>query len=187
MDQGTVDPDEDLVRRAGRGDAAAAQALVARKLPRVLSLAFRMLGDREAAEDVAQEAMLRAWRQAPRWTPGAARFDTWLHRVAMNLCYDRLRRWRETPTDTPPEGVDPAPAADQWLMSAETSARVQAALLTLPERQREALVLCHFQELSNGEAASLMNVSVDALESLLSRARRGLRARLIDVAPGAEP
>lgn len=65
----TVDPDEDLVRRVGEGDPAAIQAMVARKLPRMLSLARRMLGDAAEAEDVAQEAMLRAWRQAPRWTP----------------------------------------------------------------------------------------------------------------------
>ena len=94
-----ADPDEDLVRRVGQGDPAAIQAMVARKLPRMLALAQRMLGDAAEAEDVAQEAMLRAWKQAPRWTPGEAKFDTWLHRVALNLCYDRLRRRRETPTD----------------------------------------------------------------------------------------
>ncbi|MFN5614967.1 MAG: sigma-70 family RNA polymerase sigma factor, partial [Brevundimonas sp.] len=89
------DPDEDLVRRVADGDPAAIQALVARKLPRMTALAWRMLGDAGEAEDVAQEAMLRAWRQAPRGRPGPARFDTWLHRVALNLCYDRLRRRRE--------------------------------------------------------------------------------------------
>ena len=180
MGPNTVDPDEDLVRRAGRGDTAAAQALVALKLPRAYALAFRMLGSREAAEDVAQEAMLRAWKQAPRWTPGKARFDTWLHRVTLNLCYDRLRRRREVLTAEPPDSADPAPSADRMLVARDLSAQVQAALSDLPERQREALVLCHFQELSNLEAADLMGVSVEALESLLSRARRGLRARLAE-------
>lgn len=83
-----VDPDEDLVRRVGQGDPAASQALVALKLPRIHALAQRMLGDATEAEDVAQETLLRAWRQAPKWAPGRARFDTWLHRVALNLCYD---------------------------------------------------------------------------------------------------
>ncbi len=113
---GIADPDEDLVRRVGQGDPAAIQTMVTRKLPRMLALAQRMLGDAVEAEDVAQEAMMRAWRQAPRWTPGKAKFDTWLHRVALNLCYDRLRRRREIPTDTLPERADdlgrPGPGVD---------------------------------------------------------------------------
>lgn len=183
----TTDPDEDLVRRVGRGDPAAIQAMVARKLPRMLSLANRMLGDLAEAEDVAQEAMLRAWKQAPKWKPGQAKFDTWLHRVGLNLCYDRLRRRREVPTDTPPDRTDDGPAPDRGLIAAQTGARVDAALSLLPERQREAIILCHYQELTNIEAASLMDVSVDALESLLSRGRRGLRQTLADLAPGYDP
>ena len=181
----TVDPDEDLVRRVGEGDPAAIQAMVARKLPRMLSLARRMLGDAAEAEDVAQEAMLRAWRQAPRWAPGQAKFDTWLHRVGLNLCYDRLRRRREIATEAPPDRPDDGPAPDRGLLALETGARVEAALAKLPERQREAIVLCHYQELGNIEAAGLMNVSVEALESLLSRGRRALRTALADMAPNA--
>ena len=181
-----ADPDEDLVRRVGQGDPAAIQAMVARKLPRMLALAQRMLGDAVEAEDVAQEAMLRAWKQAPRWTPGKAKFDTWLHRVGLNLCYDRLRRRREIPTETPPDRPDDGPAPDRGLLAAELGQRVDAALRRLPDRQREAIVLCHYQELTNIEAASLMSVSVEALESLLSRGRRALRQSLADMAPGAE-
>lgn len=181
-----VDPDEELVRRVGQGDPAAIQAMVARKLPRMLALAQRMLGDAAEAEDVAQDAMLRAWKQAPRWTPGQAKFDTWLHRVALNLCYDRLRRRRETLTATPPDLPDPGPAPDRGLLAADVGVRVDAALARLPERQREAIVLCHYQELTNIEAAALMSVSVDALESLLSRGRRALRQTLADIRPGAE-
>ena len=182
----TADPDEDLVRRVGQGDPAAIQSLVARKLPRILALAHRMLNDAVEAEDVAQEAMLRAWKQAPRWTPGAAKFDTWLHRVGLNLCYDRLRRRREVATDNLPDRADDGPAPDRGLMAADTGVRVEAALSRLPDRQREAIVLCHYQELTNIEAAALMSVSVDALESLLSRGRRTLRLALADIRPGAE-
>lgn len=179
-----VDPDEELVGRVGQGDPAAIQALVARKLPRMLALAHRMLGDAVEAEDVAQEAMLRAWKQAPGWRPGKARFDTWLHRVAMNLCYDRLRRRRDVLTDAPPDRPDPGFGPDRGLEAAQLGDRVNAALARLPDRQREAIVLCHYQELGNIEAAGLMDVSVEALESLLSRGRRALRTALADMAPG---
>lgn len=179
----TIDPDESLVLQVGRGDAAAARALVSSKLPRMTRLAYRMLGDPQAAEDVAQEAMLRAWKQAPAWQPGAAKFDTWLHRVALNLCYDRLRRRREILSDTVPDQIDTGPAPDQGLLDQDLAKQVQAALLGLPERQREAITLCHYQELSNIDAADLMEISVEALESLLARGRRGLKAALADLAP----
>lgn len=176
-----ADPDEDLLMRIADGDPAASRALVARKLPRILGLAQRMLGDKTEAEDVAQEAFLRVWRQAPKWRPGQARFDTWLHRVSLNLCYDRLRRRREIPTDDPPDLADDGPAPDRGLEARDTGRRVGAALARLPDRQREAIVLCHYQELGNIEAAAIMGVTVEALESLLSRGRRSLRAALADL------
>ena len=175
------DPDEALLARVAEGDPAAVRALVARKLPRLLSLAGRMLGDAAEAEDVAQETFVRAWKQARAWRPGVAKFDTWMHRVALNLCYDRLRRRREAPTDTPPEVGDDGPAPDRGLQAMETGERVAAAMGALPDRQREAIVLCHYQELSNIEAAALMGISVEALESLLSRGRRALRMALADM------
>lgn len=156
---------------------------MARKLPRMLGLAQRMLGDAAEAEDVAQEVFLRVWKEAPRWKPGLARFDTWMHRVALNLCYDRLRRKRVTPMAEPPEQIDPGPGPDRSLMAADVGRRVQAAMMALPDRQREAVALCHYQELGNIEAAQVMDVSVEALESLLSRGRRALRQALADLQP----
>lgn len=182
MSQSGGDPDEDLVLRAGRGDAAAIQALTGRKLPRLLALASRMLGDASEAEDVAQDACLRMWRQAPNWRPGAAKFDTWLHRVALNLCFDRMRKRRDVLMDTLPDREDAAPRADALLEAQGTAALVNQALQRLPVRQREAIVLCHYQDLGNIEAALALQISVEALESLLSRGRRALRVSLADLA-----
>jgi RNA polymerase sigma-70 factor (ECF subfamily) len=181
LGEGAADPDEALLARVAEGEPAAVRALVARKLPRLLALAGRMLGEGAEAEDVAQETFLRAWKQAPTWKPGAARFDTWLHRVALNLCYDRLRRRRETTMEALPERPDEGPAPDRGLQAADVGRRVAQAMQRLPDRQREAIVLCHYQELGNIEAAGLMGVSVEALESLLSRGRRALRAALADM------
>ncbi len=172
------DPDADLVARVGEQDPAAVRMLVSRKLPRLLALATRMLGDRMEAEDVAQEAFVRIWKQAPHWKEGEARFDTWIHRVALNLCYDRLRGRREDPVADLPDEADPQPMPDMQLEARVRDERVRTALAALPVRQREALVLNYYQELSNIEAAALMGVTVDALESLLARARRSLRAQL---------
>jgi RNA polymerase sigma-70 factor, ECF subfamily len=174
------DPDTQLVARVGRGDEAATRLLVTAKLPRLLALARRMLGDAAEAEDVAQETFLRAWRQAPRWRPGAARFDTWLHMVTLNLCRDRLRRRRETVVPDPPERADPAPPADTAMDEAARGRAVQAAIAALPERQREAILLVHYQDLSNIAAAAALEISVEALESLLARGRRSLRATFAD-------
>jgi len=178
------DPDEELIARIAGGEPGAAEAFVSLKLGRILALARRMLGDAAEAEDVAQEVFLRVWRHAAEWRPGAARFDTWMHRVALNLCYDRLRRRREQPYADPPDSPDPGPGPDRGLEASDVADAVAAAMAKLPHRQREAIVLCHYQELGNIEAAELMGVSVEALESLLARARRNLRTMLKPLADG---
>lgn len=170
--------DEDLLARIARSDNAAVREMVARKLPRLLALAARVLGDRMEAEDVAQEAFLRIWRQAPRWENGRARFDTWLYAIVLNLCRDRLRRRREIYAAEPPETADPNSAPDRGLYDRDDIRTVESALAMLPERQREAIVLQYYEEFSNIEAAAVMGISVEALESLLARARRSLRAWL---------
>ena len=141
-----------------------------------------MLRDHEEAEDIAQETFVRAWRNAHRWTPGRARFESWVGRIAINLCHDRLRRRRETTMDAPPERRDGAAPADAALSAGQGAERVRAAVAALPERQRIALEICHFQERSNIEAAEIMEISVEAVESLLARGRRALRKTLADEA-----
>lgn len=174
--------DESLVIRAGRGDRAAASALVLRHSARIFSASWRMLADRAEAEDATQEAFLKLWSRAPAWRAGKASVKTWLYRVAMNACIDRLRRRRrEAPLAQDYDAADAAPAADISLMEAERARAVATALAALPERQRCAIALCHYEELTNIEAAAAMGISVDALESLLARGRRALRAALADL------
>jgi RNA polymerase sigma factor (sigma-70 family) len=183
-----TDPDLELLARIGNNEPEAVKEMVSRKLPRLLALASRLLGDSEEARDVAQESFLRLWKSAARWRSGHARFDTWLHRVALNLCYDRLRSRKTAPMaedEVLAQVPDSAPSPDEQLQSHREHALMAAALAALPDRQREAIVLQYYQELSNTEAAALMQISVEALESLLSRARRNLRTHLAasDLAP----
>ena len=175
--------DADLIVRVGRGDRPAAQRLMARNLPRILGLARRMLGDEMEAEDVAQETFIRVWKAAPRWEPGGARVSTWMCRIAINLCYDRLRKRREVLTDRVPEQVDQTPDQEAAMTRAESGDRIVAAMAQLPDRQRQALELVHFQEMSNIDAADIMTVSVEAMESLLARGRRKLKTILLGDAP----
>ena len=181
----STDPDEALLERIVRGDRNAVALLVSRKLPKLLSLARRMLGDAAEAEDVAQETLVRTWKQAHSWVPGKARIDTWMHRVALNLCYDRLRRRRDTVNSDDIEIVDTAAGPGVQIEQAQSAQRLQTALAGLPERQRVAITLCYYQEMSNIEAAELMEVSVEALESLLARARRALRVSMSEDFNGA--
>lgn len=174
-----VETDEALMVRIADGDRAAAQLLMQRRLPRITGLAHRMLNDAAAAEDVAQETFIRVWNAASRWQPGRAQVSTWMSRIAINLCHDRRRRNREVLPETLPDRIDPAPGQEQALERAETENRVAEAMVQLPERQRQAIELVHFQEMSNLEAADILSVSVDALESLLARGRRNLRSILI--------
>ena len=176
-DTDSVQADAALVARVGSGDSAACRLLMDAYLGRVHAFAWRMLGDAAEAEDVAQEAFLRLWRQAGKWR-AEARVGTWLHRVAHNLCIDRLRKHRGHGGEGPPDVPDPAPGPAAEQQRAQVARRVEAALARLPERQRAAIALVHYQELGNIEAADIMGISVEAMESLLSRGRRALREAL---------
>lgn len=174
------DSDEALMLRVAEGDAVACRALVDRHLAPVMAFAGRMLDNRWEAEDVAQEVFLRLWAKAGRWRPGAAKLRTWLFRIAYNLSVDRLRRRREAPIEAIADRPDPAPDAVERLASRETAQRVAAAVAALPERQRAAIVLCHHDGMGNIEAAAVLGLSVEAVESLLARGRRALRRALLE-------
>lgn len=160
------------------GDRAAFARLVHEHQRPLSAYARRLLMDPVAADDVVQETLLRLWTKADRFNPQAARLTTWLHRIAHNLCIDQQRRGARL-TELPP-AWDPAgeEGPEQDRVRQEQSRRVSEALKTLPERQRCALLLCHYQGLSNSDAAHILEISIDALESLLARARRRLKQDL---------
>ena len=170
--------DDTLMLLFANGDGQAAAELAHRHTSRVLALGVRMLGDRTEAEDVAQESMLRLWKIAPDWRAGEARVSTWLYRVAANLCTDRLRKRRGTDLDAIPEPEDDTPSVETQLIGRDRAAAVQAAIDALPDRQRLAMSLRFLHELPNPEVARVMDVSVEAVESLLARGKRALAATL---------
>jgi RNA polymerase sigma-70 factor (ECF subfamily) len=177
-DPATIDPDLALLPGIERADARDCRTLVDRHLGRLHALALRLLGNSADADEVCQDAFVRAWRQAAQWTPGQARFSTWLHQVVLNLCRDRLRSQRSTEPLAVLDDVQAPDNPEHRQQAHERAQAIRQALQALPERQREALVLCHYQGLTNIEAAAVLELSVDALESLLARARRSLRGSL---------
>ena len=171
--------DEALLVLYANGDAQAARVLTLRLTPRALGFAARMLGgDRAEAEDVVQEAMLRLWRIAPDWRQGEAKVSTWLYRVVSNLCTDRLRKRRGVGLDEVADPPDDSPGAEARLQAASRAEALEAALQDLPERQRQAVVLRHLEGLSNPEIAAVMEISVEAVESLTARGKRALAKAL---------
>lgn len=170
--------DEELLTRYADGDRQAAQELATRHLPRVFRHARRVLGDVAAAEDVAQEAMMRLWKIAPTWRRGEAQVSTWLYRVTANLCTDLLRRRRTVDLDAAAQVADTAPDAATQMHAAARADALQGALNQLPERQRQAVVLRHIEGLSNPEISDIMGLSTRAVESLTARGKRGLQALL---------
>lgn len=175
--------DDTLLVLYANGDPEAARMLSLRLAPRAQAYATRILGDRAEAEDVVQEAMLRLWRVAPDWRPGEARVSTWVYRVVSNLCIDRKRaaaRRRTFALDEAPDLAGGGPDAAALLMRARRMQALEEALGTLPERQRQAVVLRHIEGLANPEIARILEVGVEAVESLTARGKRALAAALRD-------
>ena len=179
-DTSSAEAQSALLKQAAAGDATAA-ALLARDLGgRAFAQAFRMLGNRAEAEDVAQDALLRLWRAAPNWKDEGAKPSSWLYRVVSNLCIDRMRRARSVSLDAEEvaEPMDDTPSVEASMQESTRNAALYAALEHLPDRQRQAVVLRHIEGRTNPEIAEILDISVEAVESLTARGKRTLSAAL---------
>ena len=172
--------DEVLVARIQVGDHAAFARLVTRHQGRFYAHAWRTTGNRAEAEDSVQDAFLKLWRNPASFDAGRGiKFVTWFYRVVTNAAIDIKRRSREKPdTDALERTVSDAALQDETLQEDDKARAVEQAIRALPERQRTALNLCFYEGLSNAEAATVLEIKVKALESLLIRAKAGVRESL---------
>ncbi|MSO71263.1 MAG: sigma-70 family RNA polymerase sigma factor [Alphaproteobacteria bacterium] len=162
--------------RVAERDVAAWTAIIERHLGALVATAWHVTGDRAEADDVAQETFVRLMAKARDWRSDCPPLRAWLHRVAVNLSIDRRRARRTVPLDETMPGLE-AESGDPLRDAAITRA-VGRVMEQLPRRQRAAIALVHYQGFSGQEAAQMLEVSVEALESLLARARRALRLEL---------
>jgi RNA polymerase sigma-70 factor (ECF subfamily) len=184
---------EDLICRAAAGDKHAFEALVHRHQRPILNFIFRFLGDRAEAEELTQEVFLRVWKSARTYQPDA-KFTTWLYRIATNLCINkqrsiRIRKWilvsqspeqnqKSDDSFNPSEGAENT-TPENHLINSERSRRLLNALHDLPSNQRLAIVLQIYDGMSYHEISQIMGRSVSAVDSLLIRAKKNLRKKLI--------
>jgi RNA polymerase sigma-70 factor, ECF subfamily len=169
--------DADLLAAAVRQDAVAFGKLVERYHHIVFRVVWRMTNGNAESEDIAQEAFLKLWNN-PGQLREAGALKGWLLRVAHNLVMDRHRKKPARDIDAMPEIEDGRPSADAEMQRNWAEARIGQAISRLPDRQRTALTLVHFEQLPQAQAAQVMDISVDALESLLARGRRSLKEDL---------
>lgn len=171
-----ADSDEALMARIAAGDERAFERLLSRHLDRIHHYLGRLTGHWAECDDLAQETFIKVWLKARSFRPGRVRVTTWLHRIAHNVAVDFLRKaGRATRAEASEPARDEA-GPDALGQQAEERQRLHEALSALPENQRSAILLRHQQGLSNPETAAVLGTSVRAVESLLSRGRRRLRA-----------
>jgi RNA polymerase sigma-70 factor, ECF subfamily len=161
------------------GDRRAMAALIQRHGPGLRRFLAGVLRQPHEAEDMAQETFLRVWSAAGRYDPDRATPATWIYRIGLRLAIDRNRRqgFRQfLGLEAAPEPVDDAPGAEADLAARQALAQARAALATLPDRQRRALLLRAVAEMTTAEIAAVLDISPGAVEQLLVRARAGLRS-----------
>ncbi len=177
----SLQTDEQLMTQVVRGDSAAFRQLAGRHLGRAYAIAFRLVHNREDAEEVAQEAVSKVWQKATLFDPSRSAFGTWFYRIVSNAALDRLRR-RKPPSenldDYSEQLSDNAPTGEDLRIMADASRHIKQAIAALPPTQQMAITLVYYEDFSQAEAARIMNITTSALEALLFRGKKGLKQRL---------
>jgi RNA polymerase sigma-70 factor (ECF subfamily) len=177
--------DEELVAAFQSGDIAAFDLLVRRWDRRIQGVVFRLVGNHEEARDLSQEAFLKAYRALGTFKK-ESRFSSWLYQIAINATRDRLRRRRrrtDVSLDEVEEGGEPSlrdagPSALELIESSDLSRAVAAAMASLPEEQREVVILKEYEELTFPEIAEALDVPLSTVKTRLYRGLGQLRVRL---------
>jgi RNA polymerase sigma-70 factor (ECF subfamily) len=169
--------DESLMLLIQTGSHQAFSVLVRRHTSRFFATAYNLSGNASEAEDLVQEAFLKIWHRPSIWkNDKGAKFTTWFYRILVNMNIDELRKKKRMTGDQALEFMaDKSDSPEQQVALNEEQIMIERALESLPERQRTALNLCFYEGASNAQAAEIMGVKVKALESLLMRAKAGLK------------
>jgi RNA polymerase sigma-70 factor (ECF subfamily) len=191
-DRGDEREEARLIQQSRRGDTTAIEQLFERYQKHVYNLAYRLCGNYDDANDIAQEAFLRVYHSLGNFR-GEANFSTWLYRIVTNVFLDERKKQRvrshssleeylELEDSTVARQIeDPSPGPEEALAGKERSDLIGAAVLSLPETQRVMIALYHFQERSYEEIAEIMDMPIGTVKSRLNRARLALRVKLESV------
>lgn len=169
--------DEDLIVKVGQGDIRAFETLVARYQKQAIRTAQRFIGDKQEAEDLAQEAFLTIFRKANQYQSKAS-FKTWFFTILLNFCRNAAKKKKPSYFSSTPVEMAGANDPDSELDRQILQRALSRAVANLPANQRSAFILCHYENFTYVEAAKSLGVSVKAVESLLVRAKRNLREEL---------
>lgn len=182
---GRAAEDRELIRRYLTGDVDAFNELMAAHEDRVFAICLRMMRNRDAALDATQDVFLTVFRKADRYKEQAA-FSTWLYRVAVNTCYDHLRRQQRKRTEAMPDHFDPTdPRSGDALNAVELRPDIEHALARLTPEFRAAVVLVDLEGMSLEGAADTLEIPIGTVKSRLFRARKILAGELGNLGPGS--
>lgn len=175
--------ERELVEACRRGDREAFDQLVLRHQRDIYRLCYRYVNNHEDADDLAQEAFVKAWRAIPRFR-GDSSFSTWLYRIAVNACLNFRAARGPASEELPGTIADPRAGAEARVEDEEEASRVREAVSRLPEKQRATLILRVYHELSHEEVAQMLGSTVGTVKANLFHALANLRKRMAE--PGGK-
>lgn len=171
--------DGSLIRLIQEGKHEAFAEIVNRHSKRFYNIAYRLIFNKNDAEDIVQEAFLKLWEKRLFWDQNKeAKFTTWFYKIVVNLCLDHNRKKKPEPLSEDMQLIDKKQGQEALLHEKQKQAILDRSIQELPERQQLALNLCFYEELSNQEAAEIIGVNLKALQSLIMRAKMTLKEKV---------